>query len=374
MLKEVFIKKFLFGTVTEVQEYISIQKDTIYSQELGYGFITEKLKEKNQLLQISELGSAFDVDSKLVGQEITNIIMEGKGSLEDLINGFCASDKSDVPLSFKIQIPRSGNYNINLVMGNNNSDMTVSVFSQRRRCVLKNACVKAGELIEHSFTANVCDIIPRGMMEVYEDNSIDITIIGNNACMNLLTVEEVLDLPTIYIVGDSTLTDQGATYPYNPLTSYCGWAQIFPMFLKQGVSVSNHSHSGLTTERFRSGGHLSIIGKNIKPKDLFFIQFGHNDQKDKTLDAFGGYADNLRRYIDEVREKDAYPVIVTPVSRTIWNGVHGTFNDMLQMKSAYKLKGHSTKKIITEKDSNENSTIIRGQTACIVKKLFDAIY
>ena len=139
-----------------------------------------------------------------------------------------------------------------------------------------------------------------------------------------------MEIPTIYIAGDSTVTDQGANYPYNPATSYCGWAQVLPLFLKQGISVSNHSHSGLTTESFRSGGHWSIVERAIKPKDILIMQFGHNDQKDKTLGAFGGYADNLRRYVDEAQKKGAYPVIVTPVSRTIWNGPNGSFNDMLK--------------------------------------------
>ncbi|MBU3099793.1 MULTISPECIES: GDSL-type esterase/lipase family protein [Clostridium] len=325
-----FFKKFIFGATAEVEGFINILKDTLYAEETGYGFVTEKLKEKNELLQIPEIGSAFDIDPELTRQKITNIIMEQKGTLNSLVSGFCSSDKPDVPLCFKVKVPHSGNYNIKLVMGNNNSDMIISVFSQRRRCVLKNVMVKAGELLEHNFTANVCDIIPRGKTEIYRDDSIDITIIGQNACMNLVTLEEALEIPTIYVAGDSTLTDQGTIYPYNPLTSYCGWAQILPLFLSQGIAVSNHSHSGLTTESFRREGHLSIVENNIKPKDLFIMQFGHNDQKDKTLDAFGGYANNLRRYIDEVREKGAYPVIVTPVSRTIWNGLDGAFNDMFK--------------------------------------------
>jgi len=329
MIQELFSKKFIFGGITKGKGYMNITNNTLYTNQIQYGFVTESVKEKNELLQIPELGSAFDLDPSLIGQQITNILME-KSSNDNIIDGFCYSDKPDVPLSFRVKIPRSGNYNIKLSMGNKNKDMTISVFSQRRRCVLKNATAKAGELINFTFTANVCDIVPRGKTEVYEDDGVDITILGTNACINLLTVEEVIDVVTIYIAGDSTVTDQGANYPYNAATSYCAWAQILPLFLKRGISVSNHSHSGLTTESFRSGLHWSIVEKNIKPKDILFMQFGHNDQKDKTLGAFGGYADNLRKYVDEAQEKGAYPVIVTPVSRTIWNGPNGSFNDMLK--------------------------------------------
>ena len=329
MLQELFSKKFIFGGVTQEKGYINITNNTLYTNQIGYGFVNESVKEKNELLQIPELGSAFEIDPSLIGKHLTNILME-KNSNNNIINGFCYSDKPDVPLSFKVKIPRSGNYNIKLSMGNKNKDMIISVFSQRRRCVLKNETAKAGELIDFTFTANVCDIVPRGKTEIYKDDSIDITILGENACINLLTVEEVIDVPTIYIAGDSTVTDQNANYPYNAATSYCGWAQILPSFLKQGISVSNHSHSGLTTESFRSGLHWSVVEKHIKPKDILFMQFGHNDQKDKTLGAFGGYADNLRKYVDEAQEKGACPVIITPVSRTIWNGPDGSFNDMLK--------------------------------------------
>ncbi|MBU3112775.1 rhamnogalacturonan acetylesterase [Clostridium lacusfryxellense] len=329
MSLELFSKKFNFGGLDQKKEYVNITNETFYTNENEYGFVTEGVKEKNELLQIPELGSAFDIDPSLIGQQISNILMEEQDN-NNIINGFCYSDKPDVPLSFRVKIPRSGNYNIKLSMGNKNKDMTVSVFSQRRRCVLKNAIAKAGELIDFDFTANVCDIVPRGKTEVYKDDSIDITILGINSCINFLTVDEASNIPTIYIAGDSTVTDQGANYPYNPATSYCGWAQILPLFLKQGISVSNHSHSGLTTESFRSGGHWSIVERSIKQDDIIIMQFGHNDQKDKTLGAFGGYADNLRRYAQEIQEKGAYPVIVSPVSRTIWNGPNGSFNDMLK--------------------------------------------
>src|SRR5262249_12891513 len=46
-----------------------------------------------------------------------------------------------------------------------------------------------------------------------------------------------------------------------------------------------------------------------------FIQFGHNDQKDKELAPDGGFREYLVRYIDEARKAGIKPVLVTPVAR-----------------------------------------------------------
>ena len=45
------------------------------------------------------------------------------------------------------------------------------------------------------------------------------------------------------------------------------------------------------------------------------MEFGHNDQKRRNLKAFDQYASNLRWYIKQIRNKGAYPIIVTPLSR-----------------------------------------------------------
>jgi lysophospholipase L1-like esterase len=329
-----FIRNFSFGATVNKEGYTNVNSNVLFSDDLGYGFITESVKEKDELLQLAELGSAFEIQQGFSDEAATTIhISEG-----------ATIGSTYVPLCFRVKVPESGNYNVTLKLGNTKTDSIVTVFSERRRCVLRNRHIKAGEVLEYSFTSNVCDIIPRGKTEAYIDDGLDIAIIGENATLLELSIDEAFNTPTIYIAGDSTVTDQSAQYPYNPATSYCGWAQMFPMFLQKGISISNHAHSGLTTSSFKREGHWSIVEKNIKKNDIFFIQFGHNDQKDKTLDPFGGYAENLRIYIDEVRNFGAYPIIVTPVSRTIWNGPNDSFNDML------KEYAMACKKVAEEKD------------------------
>ena len=100
-------------------------------------------------------------------------------------------------------------------------------------------------------------------------------------------------------------------------------------YLNDKAGVSNHAHSGLTTDSFRKEGHYAVIDQYRKPGDFFFFQFGHNDQKLDELKAFGGYRTNLARYINECRDKGGYPVLVTPVARNSWKGNDGSYNDLL---------------------------------------------
>ncbi len=51
--------------------------------------------------------------------------------------------------------------------------------------------------------------------------------------------------------------------------------------------------------------------------DYLFIQFGHNDQKDKRPGAgpFTSYKANLKRFVAAARGKGGIPVLVTPMER-----------------------------------------------------------
>ena len=116
---------------------------------------------------------------------------------------------------------------------------------------------------------------------------------------------------------------------YAPGASYSGWGQMLSAFLKDGIAVSNHAHSGLTTESFREEGHYAILYDRLKAGDYVLLQFGHNDQKLDHLKAEEGYRENLDRYLSEIRKKGAYPILVTPIARNTWKGLDGTYNDLL---------------------------------------------
>lgn len=316
-----FQKTFHFGN-SQTPDSTLVTSNTLFTYENGYGFLTEQNCSENELLQIPELNNGFEVWYWYIGHNLIEISQDKSGCFID--------SKEKLPLSFKANVPCSGNYKITVTICAEDKPLNeLMVFTGRRRLALRDKNISAGESFTFETVVNVCDFIPRGKEVSFTDNSVCITILGDTPKISSITIEEIA-VPTIYIAGDSTLTDQTGAYPYIPECSYCGWAQFLPFFLNNKASVSNHAHSGLTTESFRKEGHNAIIQKIIKTGDYFLLQFGHNDQKLSHLTANVGYKDNVITYIDEVRAKGAIPILVTPLCRNSWKGIDGTYNDLLE--------------------------------------------
>lgn len=115
----------------------------------------------------------------------------------------------------------------------------------------------------------------------------------------------------IAMVGDSTM----ASYPNPPKDrpDLHGWGQVFGEFFMARVEILNHAASGRSTKTFIAEKRWEKVLAE-KP-DYVFIQFGHNDQKDKTLAPEEGYRDYLIRYVEEAKKAGINPVLVTPVAR-----------------------------------------------------------
>lgn len=335
-----FRRNFLFGADEATANIINVTPQDLYRPGAGYGFVAERNRREQELLQIPELNGAFDTMYWYADKNLTVLQQDMYGcfiSSEDIVRSLCEEEgdsgnfrvKRYIPLCFKADVPRQGNYRVAVTIESPEELQELLVFTCRRRLVYKTDCVKAGSKVKIEFTVNVCDIVPRGKERIYEDKSIDISVVADRPCISRAEIAEI-NCPTIYIAGDSTVTDQGADYPYSPATSYAGWGQMLPAFLDSRIAVSNHSHSGLTTESFRKEGHYAVVDQYSKPRDYFLFQFGHNDQKLEQLKAGEGYRSNLVRYISECRDIGAYPLLVTPVARNSWRGNDGTYNDLLE--------------------------------------------
>ncbi|MGE9268947.1 MAG: rhamnogalacturonan acetylesterase, partial [Verrucomicrobiales bacterium] len=79
---------------------------------------------------------------------------------------------------------------------------------------------------------------------------------------------------------------------------------------------------GLTLRSFDYQKRLEKILSMMKKGDYLFIQFGHNDQKDKREGAgpFTTYKASLEKFVAATREKGGIPVLVTPMERRRWSG------------------------------------------------------
>lgn len=117
------------------------------------------------------------------------------------------------------------------------------------------------------------------------------------------------EAPSVVLVGDSTVATGS------------GWGDGFIKLLKPGVEGINMGQKGRSSKSYRAEGWWK---KALEAKPTWvLIQFGHNDQPGKgsklETDAKTTFRDNLRRYIDEARANHARPVLVTSLTRRIFD-------------------------------------------------------
>lgn len=118
----------------------------------------------------------------------------------------------------------------------------------------------------------------------------------------------------VYLIGDSTCADKDLE-KQNPER---GWGQLFRAFFDGEVVVENHAKNGRSTKSFRNEGRWDPVRDSLRGGDYVFIQFGHNDEKvhrEEVGSAPEQFAENLRRYVRETRERGATPVLLTPIAR-----------------------------------------------------------
>ena len=120
---------------------------------------------------------------------------------------------------------------------------------------------------------------------------------------------------TIHLMGDSTMAEKDLPKAGEER----GWGMMFQNYLDSDVKVINYAQNGRSTKSFRDLGLWDKVYSAVKPGDYVFIQFGHNDAKEddpaRYAPAWGTYQDNLRVFIDGVREKGGTPVLLTPIAR-----------------------------------------------------------
>ena len=130
--------------------------------------------------------------------------------------------------------------------------------------------------------------------------------------------ERPSDAPTVFVASDSTA--QTYTADFAP---QAGWGQLLDRYLAEPVTVANHAIGGRSSRTFVEEGRLATILDQIEPGDYLLVQFGHNDATVSRPDRYTSPADfkeYLRHdYIGGALARGATPVVVTPVSRRVFN-------------------------------------------------------
>lgn len=148
---------------------------------------------------------------------------------------------------------------------------------------------------------------------------------------------------TVYLAGDSTMAAKLSEK--RPET---GWGEMLGKHFEEGkVRIDNRAANGRSTKTFISENRWQGIVDALKKGDYVFIQFGHNDSaKDKgeRYTPPEDYRKNLIRFIEEVRAKNAHPVLLTPVMRRRFDkegkfyDTHGEYPDIVRaVAGEYKI-------------------------------------
>lgn len=142
-------------------------------------------------------------------------------------------------------------------------------------------------------------------------------------------------MATVYYIGDSTVAFNSiATYPQT------GMSQGLPRYLRDGVIVRPFGRNGRSTKSFLEEGHFRAVQAGMQEGDFLLIQFGHNDEKQdpaRYTEPYGSYQENLRFFIHAARAAGAYPVLVTPIARRLFDeqgnfkpGSHGEYPEAMR--------------------------------------------
>ena len=228
---------------------------------------------------------------------------------------------------FSVKVPE-GNYRVTLTVGGGPRASRTTVKAEGRRLMLEDVATRPRRSETRSFVVNVRtaalsappENAPGGSQVLLKpneigsptwDDALSLEFLGPAPAVRTVTIEPV-DVPTIYLAGDSTVTDQLA----EPAAS---WGQMLTRFMGPGVAVANHARSGETIKSFLTAHRLDKILSRMKAGDWLIIQFGHNDQKKQWpqtyVDAATTYPAYLRAFIAEARLRGATPILVTSTER-----------------------------------------------------------
>jgi lysophospholipase L1-like esterase len=140
------------------------------------------------------------------------------------------------------------------------------------------------------------------------DDKLTLEFLGARPGLRRLEIAPVTNITTVFIAGDSTVCDQ----PFEPWGS---WGQMLPRFFGERAAVANYAQSGETIRSSLAAHRFDKVFSAIRPGDFLLLQFGHNDQKDKSTNALGTYKANLKKLVAKTRTRGATPVLVTSMER-----------------------------------------------------------
>lgn len=235
---------------------------------------------------------------------------------------------AEQPFFLTVAVPSEGNYRVTVQATDLSESARLSIKAELRRLLVRNAVPVPGRLSTFSFVVNTRtpripasanlaagEVKLKAPRETTKeawawDSAITLEFNGEKPALHSVRIEPV-DMPTVFLIGDSTVCDQSAE-------PYASWGQMLTALFDDTVAVANHAESGETLRDSIGRRRLDKIVSLLRPGDYLFIQFGHNDQKQASKiggGAFSTYLAELKQHIAAVRATGAIPVVVSPMER-----------------------------------------------------------
>ena len=291
--------KFDFGSGPVAVGYTRVAPDLRYSPDRGYGFEP--------------------------GSQLQEIDRDHEPATTHLERDFVTSAQ---PFHFSTRVPHEGNYRVTVTLGDATRASRTTIKAELRRLMAESVVTAPGRFKKVSFIVNtrtpriagVAGIKPgevrlkaprESIQEAWAwDDAITLEFGDSHPAVCAVEIEPV-DVPTLFLLGDSTVCDQSKE-PYN------SWGQMLTRFFTAEVALANHGESGETYRDSIGRRRLDKILSVMRPGDWLLMQFGHNDQKQIAAGRggpFTTYAAEIREHVAGVRARGGHAVIVSPMER-----------------------------------------------------------
>jgi lysophospholipase L1-like esterase len=154
------------------------------------------------------------------------------------------------------------------------------------------------------------------------DDKLTLQFSDSHPALAAIEIQKVDDAITVFITGDSTVTDQ-------PGGSITCWGQNIPRWFKPEVAIANHAESGETLKGFLKERRWEKLLDSVKAGDYVIIEFGCNDSKksgpqniypnqdfsETYAEAGTTYQELLKQFAADVQKKNAFPIIASCSAR-----------------------------------------------------------
>ncbi len=299
--------RFDFGHGKLMPGYTKVSTDTKYSDETGYGF----------------------------DKYSTDLQSEDGQTKNALLTDYISSSK---PFYFSVKLPE-GNYDVKVILGDPLGTSAATIRAECRRLMIENVATGKGKYATVNFTVHVKDSLIRNEKNevvskvrlkereinyLHWDNKLTLEFNGGAPKICAVEITPNKTATTVFLAGNSTVVDQDKE-------PWAAWGQMIPRFFQaKKIAIANYAESGEALNSFRRARRLEKILNLMKKGDYLFVEFGHNDMKQKGegVGAFTTYKKELLRYISDVKAKGGIPVLVTSMHRRSFDSTGHIINTL----------------------------------------------